>query len=346
MTSVTGTRLGRGGELRPRHHERVPRSTARAGSVLGAVLLVAGIAAACAAAPPAPPASQAPAPPTTSTQMISNNCASSPHGCGFPDATNTGVPAGTTLRRVPGDVTSGPGWSWRNGAVFATSGAVLDGLDIAGMVDVNGTNVTVRNSRITTRSFANLLVRDSSANVTITDTEIIGSGSGCGAGIQVQDSVPVTVTRVNVHHCATGIQQDRGTISDSYLWDLVVAGDLGTHVNGITSNAGSGSAGLTIRHNTIFNPLDQTDAVSLFQDFGVQQDVTITNNLLAGGGYTIYGGEGGKGATRNIRITNNRIATIYFPAGGYWGWLAHFTAGDPGNLASGNVWDSTGAPVD
>ena len=73
---------------------------------------------------------------------------------------------------MPGDVTSGPGWSWRNGAVFATSGALLDGLDIAGMVDVNGTNVTVRNSRITTRSFANLLVREGSANVTVTDTEI------------------------------------------------------------------------------------------------------------------------------------------------------------------------------
>ena len=256
------------------------------------------------------------------------------------------MPPGTKLRAVPGDVTSGPGWSWssRYTTVFATDGADLNGLDIAGMVDVEGSDITIRNTRITEHSFANVLVRSGSSKVTVRDTEVVGSGTGCGAGIQVQDGIAITVQRVNVHRCSTGIQQDRGSITDSYIWDLIVVPD-GSHVNGITSNAGSGGSGLTIRHNTIFNPLDQTDAVSLFQDFGVQQDVTIDNNLLAGGGYTIYGGEGSEGATRNIRITNNRISNKYFPKGGAFGWLAHFSARDPGNVVRGNVWDHDQAPI-
>ena len=38
------------------------------------------------------------------------NCAATPSKCGYPDATNTGVPAGTTLKSVPAQVSSGPGW--------------------------------------------------------------------------------------------------------------------------------------------------------------------------------------------------------------------------------------------
>ena len=49
---------------------------------------------------------------------------------------------------------------------------------------------------------------------------------------------------------------------------------------------------MTIRHNTIFNSHDQTDAISLFQDFGNQANRTIDDNLVAGGGYSVYGGGG------------------------------------------------------
>ncbi len=39
------------------------------------------------------------------------NCAASPHTCGYPDATNTGVQPGQTLVAVPAQKTSGPGWA-------------------------------------------------------------------------------------------------------------------------------------------------------------------------------------------------------------------------------------------
>src|SRR6266536_2825090 len=41
---------------------------------------------------------------------VRGECVTVPHACGFPDATNTGVPGGTALRSVPGQVSSGPGW--------------------------------------------------------------------------------------------------------------------------------------------------------------------------------------------------------------------------------------------
>src|SRR6185437_1421378 len=48
------------------------------------------------------------------------NCAAKPSTCGYPDATNTGVPSGTTLKQVPSQVSSGPGWSYNAAAKNVT----------------------------------------------------------------------------------------------------------------------------------------------------------------------------------------------------------------------------------
>jgi hypothetical protein len=115
------------------------------------------------------------------------------------------------------------------------------------------------------------------------------------------------------------------------------------HVNGITTN-GDGQP-LTIQNNTILNKFGQTDAIGLFQDFGVVANVTIDDNLLAGGGYAIYGGEGGKGQPSHIVVTGNRISSKFFRHGGYWGPAVDFDDHAPGDVWSGNVWDNTGRPV-
>ncbi len=127
------------------------------------------------------------------------------------------------------------------------------------------------------------------------------------------DSTGLSILRSEIYHTATGIQIDAGLIQDNYIHDLgYVSPD---HVNGTTSNGGTTQ--LTIRHNTIFNPHDQTDAVSLFQDFGGQGNRTIDDNLLAGGGYSFYGGQGPTG-TFNIHVTNNRFGRLFYPNGGFW----------------------------
>jgi hypothetical protein len=55
--------------------------------------------------------------------QVPDKCITVPHACGFPDATSTGVPSGTALRSVPGQVSSGPGWHFNpeSGYVMVTA---------------------------------------------------------------------------------------------------------------------------------------------------------------------------------------------------------------------------------
>jgi hypothetical protein len=155
------------------------------------------------------------------------------------------------------------------------------------------------------------------------------------------DSRDTRVLRTEVSRTATGIQVYQGLLQDNYIHDLgFVEGD---HVNGITDNGGIARP-LVVRHNTVLNPLPQTDAISLFQDFGLQVDRTIEDNLVAGGSYTVYGGAG-RARTARIRVVGNRWSRRYFPRGGTYGPVIAFDRGAPGNEFRDNIWDETGLPV-
>jgi hypothetical protein len=294
-----------------------------------------------------------PAPTPKPTPM--RDCVRSPHVCGFPDQTNTGVPAGTKLVSVPAQKSSGPGWYYdsRGYVVVNGAGAVLDSLDFNGVpVVIEAPNVTVKRCRvhdITGQSTYGIAVGQNGTagnGALIEDTEVSGKNATTGrvaAAInQISSTTGMRVLRVNIFYAGTGIQPAGGHafLENSYIHDMgYIAGD---HTNGITSNLGGD---LTVYHTTVHNRLGQTDAVGLFEDFGRQSNVLIDDNLLAGGSYTIYGGDGSKGATTGIRILNNRISPIYFPLGGQYGWIAYFSASGAGNVENGNVWDDTGAPV-
>ena len=108
------------------------------------------------------------------------------------------------------------------------------------------------------------------------------------------------------------------------------------HVNGSPPTAMTDP--LLIQHNTMLNSYGQTDAIGLFQDFTVVSNVTINDNLLAGGGYTIYGGMGSHGQSSNIMVTNNVFSTMYYPQGGHYGPATAFDPTASGNVWSGNAW--------
>ena len=276
------------------------------------------------------------------------NCAPSPHSCGFPDATNTGPSPGTALRSVPSQVSSGPGWSWSNGGVeISGAGTVFAGYAVHGTVDVTASNVTVRDDTITaTGEGFGVAIRHASGT-TIEDCDISSPSAGAGrlmVGIKdiYGDASGTKVIGNNIWHTSTGVQMGAGLIQGNYIHDLGLTGD--DHLNGTTSNGST--TPLAIIHNTILNPHGQTDAISLFEDFGTEANREISDNLIAGGGYTIYGGQNPGGPrAHNIRITNNRFATIYYQNGGFWGPVAAFDPSGPGNVWSGNVWDSTGQAV-
>ncbi len=312
------------------------------------VLVAAGGAVVLIGRRPAVPDLSLPPAPVPATGL---HCARSPATCGFPAAATTGVPAGTRLRAVPAELSHGPGWHYdpRGWVTVDGNGAVLDSLDLTVGVDITASNVTLRRLRIRIGGEAAAVNLRHTVNVTIEDTLIaLPPGSG-GERLLVGikdvngDARATRVLRTDISGVSTGVQIHSGLIQDCYIHDLGYAN--GDHLNGITSNGSFGDP-LTIRHNTIFNQVNQTDAIGLFEDFSAQVDRVVDNNLIAGGTYTLYAGAnpGGRPTSR-IRVTDNHFARSFFPAGGSLGPVTSFDASGSGNVWSGNIWDDTGKKV-
>lgn len=274
------------------------------------------------------------------------HCADQPSLCGFPDATNTGYGDATTLRRVPEEVSSGPGWHWdpRGWVEIDEEGAVFEGFSVAATVSVTADNVTVRRVRITVGGETFGVAIRHANNVTVADSTIGPPDQSPRLMVGIKDiygdATGTILERNNIFSAATGIQITSGLIQHNFIHDLKeIEGD---HVNGITSN-GSRSP-LVVRHNTIFNQISQTDAIGLFPDFGTEANRTIDGNLLAGGGYTIYAGQkNGAPAPFNIKITNNRFSRVFFPNSGFFGHITGYDAA--ASSWSNNIWDDTLGPA-
>lgn len=288
-----------------------------------------------------------PAPSATMTNTVS-------HKCGFPDTTNTGTTG--TLYAVGTGPTSntGSGWTVSGDTITVKANGVLKNVNTGGkVVSITGANATVNNVKIVAAATNVAGVSLHGANNAVVENSIIaGTNSSSGrmfAGIKDYESGSTYSAKVdlkanNVYYTSTGIQVDHGTVENNYIHDMgEISGD---HINGFTSNGGGDNVLLTIQHNTVFNQIGQTDAISLFEDFAVQQNRVINDNLVAGGGYTIYGGQNSGGAAiKNIHITNNHFSKMYYKTYGYYGPITAFTTSGTGNTWSGNVDDTTGATI-
>jgi hypothetical protein len=261
------------------------------------------------------------------------------------------VPRGAALRAVPAQVSSGPGWRYdpRGWVAVTGDGAVLSNLAISCNLDIRASNVVIRNVRLTSsgQSSFGISIRHTS-NVTIEDSTISGLNAGRGrlmVGIKdtYGNSTGLRMLDNNIFLTGTGVQVESGLIQGNYIHDMgYIPGD---HLDGIHSDGG-GRGLLIIRHNTILMNHDQTGAVVLNEDAGTQVDRVVSDNLLAGGGYTIYAGQGPGGPVpSNIEVIGNRVSTIYYPGGGQYGPAADFNAVGSGNSWTGNVWDSTGKAI-
>jgi len=175
-------------------------------------------------------------------------CGTNPSTCGFPDATSTGVPSGTTLKTVgtgTGQVSSGAGWTLNSGGWVAVtgSGATLSGLNIPYGVVISANNVTLNNDNIVTGGTTAIGVSlRHTSGVTIQNTTIAGKDSGANrimTGIKdiFSDSTGLTVNHCNISLWETGIQAESGLIENNYIHDPgFIAGD---HTNGVMSNGGT-----------------------------------------------------------------------------------------------------------
>jgi hypothetical protein len=282
---------------------------------------------------------------------VLTNCAASPSACGYPDATNTGVPAGTTLKSVPSQVSSGPGWSYNvanNEVVVTGAGAVLSGLSIPCTVEIDASNVTLNDVQVVTGGSFAIDLRHTTG-VTIENSTISGTNATTGrVNVAIDDvysdSTGVTITGNNISAFRTAMQVSAGLVQGNYIHDPgYIAGD---HTNGIVTNGGT--APMTINDNTVFNSQSQTDAITLDASTGgvAVANKTIENNFLAGGGYSIYGGDGpSTNPTSNIVIKNNRFGQQYFAKGGQFGAVAYYDHTGSGNSWTSNIWDTTGQAI-
>lgn len=277
------------------------------------------------------------------------NCAANPSACGYPDATNTGVPSSTQLLAVPGQISSGPGWKFNSGGWVDVSGngATLSGLSIPYNLNISASNVTINHDQVSASGSFGISLRHTSG-VTIENSTINGQNATSGRVDTAIDDVygdssGINIQGNNIYNFRTGINVSGGVIQGNYIHSPgYVSRD---HTNGIYNN--DSTTPLTISGNTIFNPLSQTDAITL-ESSGPNLPVankTVRNNLLAGGGYALYGGASNGNPTSNIVITDNRFGQQYFPQSGSYGPVAYFKSSGAGNVWSGNVWDSNSQAV-
>src|SRR5229473_1888444 len=182
------------------------RAAAALAGAAGVAALAAGLSVAYSgAASAATGAPQAPA-----------GCAAAPSSCGYPDATNTGITPGTTLKTVPGQVSSGPGWLQADGA-----GAVLSGLSIPYNINVTAPNVMIKDVQVTTSGQPGISVRHANG-LTIQDCAITGVNATTGrmlAGVKDMygDSTGLAVLRTNISQAETGVQLESGLVADNYI---------------------------------------------------------------------------------------------------------------------------------
>jgi hypothetical protein len=246
-------------------------------------------------------------------------CGPHPSACGFPDASNTGVPAGTKLSVVNGSMT------------IKKAGTVVDGKDIRGCVSVEAPHVTIRRSKITCPNFYGILSdteRYSGGGLQVQDVTVsCGNAGGTGIG-----SYGLTAVRVNISGCENGFDIDNTvTVKDSYVHDPYSTEE--NHADGAQLNVGSH---IQFLHNTIFMP--QSTSAIISNPSG-NTDVLISDNLMSGGAYTLYCP---RDHTSDYRVLNNRISTVAGPKGGAYG---PWTDCDNATQVSGNVWDATLKPL-
>jgi hypothetical protein len=270
----------------------------------------------------APPTTTPPSPtPTTTPPAQTNNCFPNPHLCGFPDATNTGVPANwVPIHTVNGDVG------------VSTAGSTIDGWDIHGCVTVLAANVTIRNSRINGGCF--YAINGKGSNLTLAGDQISCNGT-TGTGVTNASATNnITITRSDISGCENGLNVGGPiNMSDSFIHALTFINNDATHTDGAQFNQGVGP--VLFDHNTIDGGPSSNSAIIMWDEGNPQNhDVIIRNNILARAGFTLYCP---RNNAPNDQILNNRfVPGFYGPSNGC----------TPGHATwSGDVLDATGAAL-
>lgn len=183
-----------------------------------------------------------------------------PPATGWPNASNTGVPAGVTLTAYTGPCT------------ITVANTVIDSKTVNCTLSIRANNVTIRNSRIN-GSIENGTGAQPSRSFTVTDSDIINAVNTTGIGESY-----FTATRVDISggnrgaNCFTDC-----TVRDSYIHGNRITGT--THASGLRAGMNT-----TYIHNYLICTVGGNCSADLtgYADFSPTHHWTITNNFFGG----------------------------------------------------------------
>lgn len=284
-----------------------------------------------AVAAPAPPPAR-PRPTTTRPPAPTAPSTARPPMAGWPNASNTGVVAGTPLAVVSGDQT------------FSASGQVIEGKDFHGFVRVTGSNITFRNCVFRGRAAsgnAALLDTERGGNTVVENSEFVPSSpSATIDGIWAKNT---SIYRSHIHGGVDGVKAQSNTlIQDSYIHDMnwfahdPNQGGGETHNDGVQSFAGE--TNVTLRHNTIDLSTTRNGNAALQSS---ASNTRVENNLLDGGGCVLNFDHKSIGRPlTGIHLTGNRF-------GRHSAFRCPILVSTQTVIATntGNVWSDDGQPI-
>lgn len=199
----------------------------------------------------------------------------------FPTATTTGVLADVSLQQSGSITVDEPG-------------TVIEGLRVQGRITVEASGVTIRNTLVETGGSAyGIRIVSPARGVLIENVEVDNQDAG-GIGIFFNGGSGV-VRSANIHSGSDGIriQSSDVTIEKSYIHDL--KREPGGHHDSIQIRSGDDVA---IRGNSLgpyvamtADPMNSAIQVGSLLE-GPLSALTVEDNLMDGGNFTINGGDG------------------------------------------------------
>lgn len=237
---------------------------------------------------------------------------------GFPDASNTGVPAGTELSPYEGPFR------------IVANDVTIENKEIRQSLRVLGANFVIKNCRLVYDANWGLDL-DGAVSPTVQNCTLIGPGTHGSSDAPLLGSGTFLSNDISGAENGIVLQGGRSVVKGNYIHDLESGvGDEG-HYDGISVQGGQDD--VLIEENTVVGR--DTSDIFIKNDFGDINNVRVNHNLLIGTpGYALYvDGRGPKGNITNVSVTNNQVKR-----GGY----NYFSVDKADPTFSGNVDAATG----
>ncbi|HSW79974.1 MAG TPA: hypothetical protein VLG47_04315 [Candidatus Saccharimonadales bacterium] len=283
--------------------------------------------------------------------------------CGWPGPKNTGP----LVSQCPGGTLTANSGSLTRTITVTTANTVISCENITGRLDIKASNVTIKNVLIsgssgqtgTNANGTSVIYVEDGASATIQNVTINGN-SGVHACVWHQGT-SLMVDAINCYGIDDGVfswadtsfSQTTGdgfTVKNSYFHDFTVKTANG-HIDGYqTEGANNGM----IDHNTFLmtsdSGNDSDSAVAIWDSLKSSNNITVQNNLIAGGGFAIYAEDyspsesspSGGFTVKNIFYKNNDFSTYLFSCVGSFGiWYPRGAPSDQWNRTGNTVLETS-----